>query len=104
MTMNEFSDSHYDSGTLMIHAIKFLGGYLSGMGAIYRSELCLDYFSNNPLDAISLESLTDSEIEVANKLMSMFGGLKVAINVSYTVDTVNDKQIERGLLKNDNHY
>lgn len=97
--MNELSNDHYDSGTFMIHAIKFPGGYLSGMGAIYRHSLCLDYFSNNPLDAISLESLTDSEIEVANKLMSMFGGMVVVINGSYTVDTVSYKQIERSLIE-----
>ena len=104
MTMNEFSNSHYDKGTIMIHAIKFPGGYLSGMGAIYRSELCLDYLSKNPLDAIRLKSLTDSEIEVANKLMSMFGGMLVVINGSYTVDTVNYKQIEREMLNNGYHY
>lgn len=102
--MNEFNDSHYDSGTLMTHAIKFPGGYLSEMPAIYTSTLCAEYLSKNPLDAIRLKSLTDSEIEVANKLMSMFGGMLVVINGSYTVDTVNYKQIEREMLNNGYHY
>ncbi len=70
------------------------------MGAIYRSSMGSDYLSNNPLDSISLESLTDNEIEVANKLMSMFGGMIVVINGSYTVDTVNYKQIEKEMLSN----
>ena len=106
MTMNEFSDSHYDSGTLMIHAIKFPGGYLSEMPAIYTSTLCAEYLSKNPLDAIRLNTLTDSEIEVVNKLWSTFGGLIVVIECNYNVGTINEnyKQIERGLLKNDNHY
>lgn len=104
MTMNEFSDSHYDKDTLIRHAIKFPGGYLSEMPAIYTSTLCAEYLSNNPLDAISLKSLTDNEIKVANKLMSMFGGLIVVINGSYTVDTVNYKQIEKEMFSNGDYY
>lgn len=102
--MNEFNDSHYDKSTIMRHAIKFPGGYLSEMQAIYTSSLAPEYLSSNPLDAIRLKSLTDSEIEVANKLMSMFGGMLVVINGSYTVDTVNRKQIEREMLNNGYHY
>lgn len=104
MTMNEFNDSHYDKSAIMRHAIKFPGGYLSEMQAIYTSSLAPEYLSSNPLDAIRLKSLTDSEIEVANKLMSMFGGMLVVINGSYTVDTVNRKQIEREMLNNGYHY
>ena len=104
MTMNEFSDSHYDKSAIMRYAIKFPGGYLSEMPAIFTSTLCPEYLSNNPLDAIRLKSLTDSEIEVANKLMSMFGGMLVVINGSYTVDTVNYKQIEREMLSNGYNY
>ena len=97
--MNEFSDSHYDGSMIMRHAIKFPGGYLSDMSAIHTSSLCPEYLSNNPLDAIRLKSLDDNELEVANKLMSMFGGMVVVINGSYTVDTVSYKQIERSLIK-----
>lgn len=102
--MNEFNDSHYDKSAIMRHAIKFPGGYLSEMQAIYTSSLAPEYLSSNPLDAIRLKSLTDSEIEVSNKLMSMFGGMLVVINGSYTVDIISCKQIEREMLSNGNHY
>lgn len=65
------------------------------MPAIYTSTLAPEYLSDNPLDAIRLKTLTDEEIRVANKLMSMFGGRKVVINGNYTVDEVNYKQAER---------
>jgi len=104
--MNEFSDSHYDSGTLMIHAIKFPGGYLSDIQAIYTSSLCPKYLSKSPLDAIRLKSLTDNEIEVVNKLISLFGGQIVIIKGNYAVDTINAscKRIEKEMLSNDYHY
>lgn len=102
--MNEFKDSHYDKSLIMRYAIKFPGGYLSDMQAIHTSSLAPEYLSNNPLDAIRLKSLTDSRIKIANKLMSMFGGMLVVINGSYTVDTVNYKQIEREMLNNGYHY
>lgn len=102
--MNEFNDSHYDKSAIMRYAIKFPGGYLSDMQAIYTSSLAPEYLSNNPLDAIRLKSLTDSRIGIANKLMSMFGGMIVIINGSYTVDTINCKQIEREMLSNGNYY
>ena len=106
MTMNEFSDSHYDSGTLMIHAIKFPGGYLSEMQAIHTSSLCPKYLSKSPLDAIRLKSLANNEIEVVNRLLRLFGGQVVIIKGNYTVDTinVNCKRIEKGLINNDYHY
>jgi len=38
--------------------------------------------------------------------MSMFGGLIVVIECNYNVGTINEnyKRLERGLIKNDNHY
>lgn len=106
MTMNDFSNDHYDKGAFMLHAIKFPGGYLSEMTAIYTSSLSPEYLSNNPLEAIRLKSLTDSELEVVNKLTNMFGGSIVIIEGNYTVDTINPnyKRIERGLTNNDYHY
>lgn len=104
--MNEFNDSHYDKSAIMTHAIKFPGGYLSDMQAIYTSSLCPEYLSKSPLDAIRLNSLTDNEIEVVNKLWSTFGGLIVVIKCNYNVGTINEnyKRLERGMIKNDCDY
>lgn len=104
MTMNECINYHYDSDTFKRHAIKFPGGYLSEMQAIYTSSLCPEYLSKSPLDAIKLKPLTDKEIKVVNNLMSMFGGQIVVINGNYTVDKVNYKQVEREMLNNGYHY
>ena len=91
---------------IMRHAIKFPGGYLSDMSAIHTSSLFPEYLSKSPLDAIRLKSLDDNELEVANKLMSMFGGMVVIIKCNYNVGTINKnyKRLERGLIKNDCDY
>lgn len=93
--MSNYINYRYECGTFKTYAIKFPGGYLSETQAIYTSSLAPEYLSDNPLDAVRLKALTDEEIKVANKLMSMFGGRKVVINGTYTVDEVNYKQAER---------